>query len=257
MRDDVAIMMTAWKRQQYFRKTLQSWSEVRGIGDVPITVFLEPSDRREQMLELIRDEQVMGLLSIDVFENPEQLGVLVNPVESAGRMFRENPGLRYLIFAEDDLVVSDDVLDYFLWVDRNFRADPETLLVCAHSAEGSTPQSDPSAVTVGTRFRCWVWATWRDRWEDVIEPTWDRAYSTGEHEGDGAGWDYNLDSRIIPRGGYRTVLPACSRSQNIGKFEGAHASPASFASTLNSSFRSVFGVVDYQLSSISVSTGLQ
>lgn len=257
MRDDVAIMMTAWKRSQYLRKTLQSWAGVRGIGEVEIVIALEPSERRDQMLAVVEEARATGVLNITVRENPERLGVLVNIVEAAGALFRERAALDYLVFAEEDLVVSDDTLEYLLWAGRRFRCEDDVLLVCAHAAEGATSESDPAEVRLGDRFRCWLWATWRDEFERVLEPTWDRTYSSGEKPGDGVGWDCHIQERIIPRGGYRTVLPAASRSQNIGKFEGVHQAPAEYAGTLDPSFRSVFGVVDYQLSSISVSTGLQ
>lgn len=244
---EIAIMMTAWRRPQYLRKTLQSWSQVSGIRKVPITVFLEPSDRQEQMLELIRDAGESGALDVGVRVNPVRLGVLVNPVESAGTMFRDDPDLQFLIFAEEDLIVSDDALEYFRWADKEFRHQPDVLIVNGHTAEGAQDDADPAAVALGVRFRCWIWATWRDRWFDVLEPTWDRDYSSAQHEADGAGWDYNIDSRVIPHGRYKTVLPAASRSQNIGKWEGVHAVPKDFAHTLNPSFRAERGSVSYRL----------
>lgn len=245
---ETEIMMTAWRRPQYLRKVLQSWSQVRGIRDVPIKVFLEPSDRQGQMLELIYEAQDWGVLDIGVHENPERLGVLVNPVESAGRMFRENTDLQYLIFAEEDLIVSNDVLEYFRWADKEFRDREDVLIACAHTTEGAKKEASPEEVHLGTRFRCWIWSTWRDRWEKVLEPTWDRNYGSAQHERDGAGWDYNIDSRIIPRGDYKTVLPAASRSQNIGKFEGVHADPSTYVHTLNPSFQPVREPVSYRLS---------
>jgi hypothetical protein len=247
MLNDVSIMMTAWRRPNYLRKTLRSWGAVRGIREVEIVVALEPSDRQDQIIRTIWEARDEWGLNIRTRVNPERLGVLVNIVETAGHMFQVEDRLRYLVFAEEDLVVSDDVLDYFLWADDVFHGREDVLAVCAHAPEGATADSDPTAVALGERFRCWVWATWRDRFHGVLEPTWDRTYSSGEKPGDGVGWDCNIQERIIPRGGYRTVLPAASRSQNIGKFEGVHQAPGEYAGTVDPSFREVFGVVDYRL----------
>ncbi len=243
MRDDVAILMTAWRRPQYTRKVLQSWSEVRGIEEVPFTVFLEPSDRQEQMREVIRGSG----LGIDLRENTELLGVDVNIAKGAAALFRENPKLSYLIFAEDDLIVSTDVLEYFLWCEGEFYDRRQVLVACAHTDDDAREDADPSEVVLGQRFRCWVWATWRDRWEETLLPTWDYDTSTSEYPGDPCDWAWNLDLRIIPRGGFRTVLPAASRSQNIGKWEGVHANPGLYTETLNPSFRAEREPVGYKL----------
>ena len=243
----VEILMTAFRRPQYFRKVLDSWEQVRGIKGVPITVFLEPSDRREQMLGIIRQAQEQGVLNIVVHENSQQLGVDVNIAKGAEAMFQWNKDLEYLIFAEDDLVVSTDALEYLLWCDSEFRNRKDVLIACAHTNDNPQGDADPGEVTLGQRFRCWIWSTWRDRWNDVLLPTWDWNISTAEYPGDQCDWAWNLDLRVIPRGGYRTVLPAASRSQNIGKWEGAHASPGLFAETLNPSFRAERDPVEYRV----------
>lgn len=237
---DYGIVMWAWRRPQYFRKALQSWAQVSGISRVPMTVFLDPSDRTDQLIEIIHEAQDSGALDISYRINAERLGVLVNPVESAGTLFRENEKLQFLIFAEEDLIVSDDVLEYFAWCDKRFRNSWDILLACAHTEEGAQADADPAAVKFSSRFRCWIWATWRDRWEKFLEPEWDRDYTHG-------GWDVNINDRIIPEYGWKTVLPLASRSQNIGKWEGVHADPKDYAGTLNPSFQSVRGRVSYRL----------
>lgn len=245
MRDDVVILMTAYRRTQYLRKVLESWSAVRGVRDVQIVVALEPSDRQEAMLALL--EEFNGKLNLDVRVNPAVLGVDVNIAKAAGALFREKPKLSYLIFAEDDLVVSDDALEYLLWADREFEERKDVLVVCAHTDDHPAADADPSEVVLGQRFRCWVWSTWRDRWLGVLEPTWDYDTRTSEYPGDPCDWAWNLDLRVIPRGGFRTVYPAASRSQNIGKWEGVHANPGLFAQTLNPSFQAERGTAEYRV----------
>jgi hypothetical protein len=243
----VRILMTAYRRPQYTRKVLESWSRVRGIESVPITIFLEPSDRQDQMLDVIKRAQNEGVLNLDVQVNERVLGVDVNIAVGAETLFHEDPELDYLMFSEDDLVVSDDALEYFLWADEQFRDRKDVLIVNAHTDDGAREGADPSEVILSQRFRCWVWATWRDRWSGTLLPTWDYDTRTSEYPGDPCDWAWNLDLRVIPRGGHRTVLPLASRSQNIGKWEGVHADPGLFAGTLNPSFRAERGMVEYRL----------
>jgi hypothetical protein len=242
-----SVVMTAWRRPGYLRRVLQSWAAADGAGRIRFTIGLDPSDRQAEMLAVINEAREQSALDIQVRENPERYGVLVNPWETARRVFRENHDTEFLIFAEEDLLVSDDVLRYFYWADERFRYDSRVLAVCAHTAQDGKEDADQEAVEIGERFRCWIWGTWRDRWEEILEGTWDKDYSSAQHKADGAGWDYNIDQRIIPRGGYKTVLPLASRSQNIGRFEGVHADPSQYAATVNPSFRSHRGPVSYRL----------
>ena len=244
-----AIMKTAWRRPQYLRQTLASWAQVDGIQDVAaFRVCLDPSDRLEKMLSVIAEARREHGLDIEARVNPQQLGVSVNPVEGGTGIFREYPDVDYIVMAEEDLVVADDTLRYLSWADETFRDTPSVLINCAHSPDNPDPAADPAAVVLLPRFRCWIWGTWRDRWHNILEPTWDRAYYTGNIEtGQQAGFDWNIDLRVIPQGGYVCALPLASRSQNIGKYEGVHAHPNAFEGTRNPSFRETFGDVDYRV----------
>lgn len=250
-----AIMMTGWRRPQYLRRTLASWARVDGVHDVAaFTICLDPSDRTTAMLQVVHEAQDAGM-PVTAHVNPVHLGVSINPVESGTAILKEYEDVDYLVLAEEDLVVADDVLRYLTWADETFRGNPEVLIACAHSPDNPTADADPAAVVLQRRFRCWIWGTWRDRWFGTLEPTWDRAYYTGNQEtGQQAGFDWHLDLRVI-RGKdphtkgrqYLCALPLASRSQNIGRFEGVHADPTAFPATLNPSFRETFGEVEYKV----------
>ena len=258
-----AIMMTAWRRPQYLRQVLASWAKVDGVRDVAaFVVCLDASGRQDQMINVIQTARrdhglpIVVHLNQDQDGRPAQFGVSINPVEGGTLVFREFPTVDYLVMAEEDLIVADDTLRYLSWADETFRDNPEVLIACAHSPDNPDPEADPAAVVLQRRFRCWIWATWRDRWFGTLEPTWDRAYYTGNVEtGQQAGFDWNIDLRVIhghdphTKGRkYLCALPLASRSQNKGKFEGVHADPTAYEGTLNPSFRETFGEVDYRLS---------
>ena len=251
-----AIMMTAWRRPQYLRQVLASWAKVDGVQDVAaFRVCLDPHDRQDRMLSVIAEARGEYGLDIEARVNTRHLGVSVNPVEGGTGIFRDYPDVDYIVMAEEDLVVADDTLRYLSWADETFRDDPGVLIACAHSPDDPQPDADPAAVVLLPRFRCWIWATWRDRWFDVLEPTWDRAYYTGNQEtGQQSGFDWNIDLRVIhgtaPQAlgrKYLCALPLASRSQNIGRFEGVHADASAYDGTLNPSFREKFGEVGYRL----------
>lgn len=234
----MAVVLTAWRRPGYTRKALQSWQEVACREYLKaFTVCLDPSDRQDEMLAVTRE-----FPWAHVKVNPVRYGVLMNPKMSISSAFTDNQ-VPFAIVADDDMLVSDDILQYFRWAADRFAADKSVAAVCAHTPEPAPQDADQNAVCLLPRYRCWVWGTWIDRWANLLEPTWDGDYSSGEP----AGYDWNIDLRVIPQNNMRCVFPLASRSQNIGKFEGVHASPGEFADTANPSFREHREMVTYTM----------
>jgi glycosyl transferase family 2 len=239
---DTAVVLTAWRRPGYLKRALESWAQVRYVKMLrEFTVYVDPSDRQDEILGVCRDAQPM-LPVMRVIVNPERYGVLRNPEQSMIRAFAD-PDVKFAVVADDDMLVSTDVLSYFTWSASEFEADEKVAAVCAHTPEPAHAQASEEEVHLLPRYRCWIWGTWRDRWENVIGPTWDGDYSSGEP----SGYDWNLDLRVIPGQKLTCVFPAASRSQNIGRFEGVHASPAEFAGTANPSFRAERNPLGYRL----------
>lgn len=231
----MAVSMTAHRRPGYLRRALESWSRARGVGDLALFyVSLDASDRVAEMTEVLRNASFPVMLKRHYLLNFPARGVSVNPVEAGSAVFRDNPDVDFLVLAEEDLLVADDVLEYMAWGAERFRGCPEVLAVRAHpGAEGR----DAGACRLSSGFSPWVWGTWRDRWTGILEPTWDRDYSTGDGQCRQAGFDWNIDQRVMPRRGLKCVVPEVSRSQNIGEHDGVHAQPADFPATMLASFR--------------------
>lgn len=222
----MAIAMTAWKRPEYLTRTLDSWERARGLGLVPYRrVF--PDKSTPEM------EHTMSCLSLehgwDVSVRDWHHGVLVNPVESVSAMFRDHEEVDFVILAEDDVVVAQDVLEFFTWAQR-FRDDQGVGVVCAHRPqETGVPQERLGAVVKMLGFSCpLVWGTWRDRWEGFIAPTWDRDYRA-------QGWDYNL-LRLMRLSGRHSVFPEWNRSDHIGENGGVHCTAAYWEHTVDPKF---------------------
>lgn len=239
MRD--TVVFTVCRRPFYFREALASWGEVRGIQDWRLIFMVEPTEATHDQVKIIDafrhpDKQV-------VF-NRERLGVLVNPWEGLETSF--STGSQYTVLAEEDLVVSDDVLEFQAWARDEFRDAPEVYGVMSQM-QGSFETDDPEAVALVQNFNPWVWGTWKDRWESVLRDTWDKDYSSGNPDGSRAGWDWNIAQRVLPSWGGFMVVPGAARSQNTGQYLGVHAVPEDFEGTLAKTFRSHRPRCDYRL----------
>src|SRR5687768_3214764 len=103
------LVFTAYNRPNYFRQVIESWNAVRNLQQWRVSVHLEPSEVQDEMINLAFNLNT----SVDVLVNPERAGVLTNPWNALDSAF--NRGADFVVLAEDDVVVSQDILEYFEW----------------------------------------------------------------------------------------------------------------------------------------------
>lgn len=199
-------MTVSANRPPYLEETLESWSAVRGISDWSFIFAVEPGPFADDCIRLI-DRHLDGV-RVSVLRNTRRLGVLGNPHFALSRGFEE---AEFAVLAEEDIVVSNDVLEYFDFADRTYESDSFALAACTASWPGSP--GDLGSCRLWPAFAVHVWGTWRDRWEGILCDTWDFDYSR-------SGWDLNI-GRIMKDRGLQCVLPGMDRSRHIGR-EGVH-----------------------------------
>lgn len=225
------IVFTVCQRPWYLREALASWGEARGVHDWRLIFMVEDTPMAKDAAKVIEDFHHPDK---QVVFNPGRFGVLINPWEGMEKSFRT--GAMFSVLAEEDLIVSDDVLEYMTWARAEFENDPAVLgAMC--QLQGTFETTDPEQVMLVQDFNPWIWGTWRDRWFDVLRDTWDKDYSTGNPDGSQAGWDWNIAKRVLPRFDMQFAVTGAARSQNIGKHMGEHANPDDFEGTLAKTFR--------------------
>jgi hypothetical protein len=238
----LAVVLTAWRRPEYLDRVLRTWACAIGVQNLrSFTVALEPSPRCQEQLAVIAAVNAEFGLSIEPVVNQRRLGVLVNPVVAGGRQLRADPGIEFLVMAEEDVLVSDDVLCFMSWTSRRLAGLRRVLCACADSRAAAG--ADPAEVVLGRTFCSLVWGTWRDRWLEVIEPTWDGDYSRG-------GWDLNLRNHVLAERRMLAAWPAASRSRHIGETQGVHATWWNFGDWYAPTFAEHRGVTAYRLAGL-------
>lgn len=250
MSGDIAVFTTAMRRPYYFEETLSSWSKARGIETVGgFHVAMGLSDRFTEMEGVLKRSRISGLDGFTLAPDPHPgmgmhwaIGAMFDSLFGPHGHKTES---EFVIATEEDVVVSDDVIEYFQWAKETFADDQRVLLVNAHSIGGQgwdlhLPVQDGDANQQAVRllpyFNAWCWGTWRDRWPALREQ-WDWDCTSGHATGGYSGWDWNIASRIIPQGNWLCVTPDASRSQNIGRMEGWASSPWSWGFSQAQSFR--------------------
>jgi hypothetical protein len=114
----------------------------------------------------------------------------------------------FIILAEEDVVVSNAILDYFTWAAQAYEADSQVAAVCAHAHTSQAAPGLSSGVVRRSWFNPLIWGTWRDRWP-FIRAAWDTLPA-------GAAWDSWLRGYFQEHSA-QAIFPLRSLSQHIGK----------------------------------------
>jgi hypothetical protein len=225
------LVFTAYNRPQYLRESVSSWNAARNLRNWDATFYIEPSDVQNEMSDVALNLNT----SVTVVVNSEKLGVLVNPWNAVDSAFTS--GADFVVLAEDDVIVSQDVLEYFEWASEEYATGKGVLCVNAYSRIG---EGNANQVVKDTAFSPLVWGIWRNRWFEYLRETWDKDYSTGNSDGSEAGWDWNIN-RIISDNNLTVIKPVLSRSDHIGQFDGTHMTPDLFEESRGLGFEQIRG----------------
>jgi hypothetical protein len=265
---DMCVIVMAWRRPYYLKQTLASWAAADGIKDIrSFIVGLGEHPRKGENLAVIAEaEQAMGrpIWILEDSDRAKASPAMHRPMAEAcnaawGSHVEGVPDAGWVILSEEDNTVADDVLHYNSWCRDTFQDRKDVLLVCSHDipwvegwfgpapAEREPLRADgdpnPEIVRLKLGFDSHAWGTWRDRWEQILEPTWDYECNSGGP--DNSGCDWNIATRVMPNGGYLAACPDASRSCNIGRDEGVYMRPENWY--VNEAFKPVYGQQKYRL----------
>lgn len=221
---NVAVVITAHNRPEYFDTVLKSWAKANRHHNLPFYFAAEPVS--DTVVQMCRD----FAWTKEVQVNPHVHGPLMNPHTALTLAF--DHGYDFVILGEDDSIVSEDAIDYFTWCAEHFEYRP-VLGVC--SFQDLPPSDEPDSVHLRQYFASVVWGTWRDRWDSSISEQWPMNYDPA--------WDGWLVNRSYTM---PFVFPAVSRSQHIGQHGGAHMHPDSFADLQARAFHEGSRVIQFK-----------
>ena len=255
----VGLMCTAWRRPYYFERILGSWSRAEGQDQLArFVISLGRTDRYARQVKLIDRMRPKFGVPLEILDQSDAAMSVNGPhtaiAEAVNHVFAD-PDVQFCILGEEDVMVSADVLRYMAWAAERFAGDAEVLAVLAHSRCGQgwdgpevtdDPDADPAVARLAPYFNPWCWGVWRDRWEKILEPEWDWRCDLGGPAT--SGYDWTIQTQVIPRHGMVCVVPDASRSQNIGQFEGWATNPQSWAYSQAKSFREfALAPIEYRL----------
>jgi len=225
--DQVVLAFTAYDRVEYLKETLDSWLKTNLELVTSIQFFIEPSERLSEIIAVIDAFAAQTKVPVIKHVNPERYGVLRNPWELFHNLFDKQLA-HQVILAEDDFIVSSDVLTLFDELRK--QANDKTLAICAKWV-GKDADKNPSTWKRTIEFTGNIWSASREAWNTYLKKSWDADYSSGNADGTPSGWDWNIGLRILPQNDLHCIVPTASRSRHVGKI-GAHCTEEVFAETV-------------------------
>jgi hypothetical protein len=247
MLDRTSLVVTAWKRPDYLRQSLESWARAPELSELRrIIVALGWSHRFDDMTGAIRAaERQLGRAAVVVPDSPEASRspgmhrALGEAIDTAFLMDRDAD---WVLCGEEDVIVSADALAYVAWAQQQY--GEHSLCICLHNrggagwdgltAEREDADADQEAVRELPYFNPWGWCIRRDKWEAVARPVWDwDCDSAGSRD---SGYDWQMQ-RLSSIGPWHNLVPDAARSQTIGEDFGVYSNPGIFPFQQAKSFR--------------------
>jgi GNT-I family protein len=203
-----ALSLCLWRRPAYTRMVLDSLARCPEIGGYVLFAGVDGGGCPGVLRELHAFSACRVVTSV----RPEHIGCNQNTKLTLVEAFQASD---YVIHLEDDTPLAPDGLRFFEWA-HQFGVDPSVFTV---SGWGILPKpdphpDDPARVIRCDHFSCWTWATWRDRWQEMLKD-----WTTGGDMDTDASWDCQV-GRI--RGDRFQIKPVISRTTNIGSDLGTH-----------------------------------
>lgn len=215
------ILLTVYRRPAYTKQVLDALAECYGIGEYSILVsadtYAENPALTQACVDLARNFKASKDVRINV-HNPK-LGIDSNKLWAFPHAFKESDCVIHL---EDDCIPAKDALRFLEWGEA-LRDDPSILSVSAYQKEGviidagSAPHIQRvhgmyDAFRGRGGFACWAWATWKDRWQQVIgDESQYRAFAGEQVDGRFDWWW----KKYMEEHGMCQVHPFVSRCQNL------------------------------------------
>lgn len=207
-----AITLSLWRRPQYALRVVDSLRKCHGIGDYQLFVNVDGGGPPE--MKQIADS--IDFAPCQTTIQSQHLGCNQMTRIALDQGFEYSD---YAIHIEEDTIVAPDTLQYFEW-GRGFGNNPAIFTVNAWRHDrGWLPENggemfvdEEGLASTLPFFNCWVWATWRDRYQEMVA-----GWTTGTDST--RSWDYAVSDVRRNRLG---VQPLTSRAMNIGDKDGIH-----------------------------------
>lgn len=210
----INIAISAYNRPEYLQRCISALYGAKGFSSKKYSIFCamdcyENGSFNQEVFDVFTSYNLFPYIM------EEKSGCNYTIKKTLELAWDDNPD--FVLMIEDDIIISDDALQYIEWAAEKYKNDPSvrTIGLWGHDDQPSLPVSpkDHGKVMRQNYFTCWGWGTWKDRWEGM-KATW----TTGD-DSHNTSWDVVMSSHLGER---VEILPAIARAYNCGENGGTH-----------------------------------
>lgn len=197
----IAVTLTAYNRPQYLRQTLDSLARCVGIDQCLFLPQVEPAD--DSVWEMV---QTWAACPVEAQRNRKRLFLNRNTYTALDRAFHHPAQFTSFVHVEDDILLSRDALQYFVWAIEQLRKSDKYLIVSAYSRPRNTVAPDERHLAAFRHvFTPIAWGIDRERLKFMLDQ-----------------WSFRCPTKFTQAFRYRysrkllEIYPLLSRSETIG-----------------------------------------
>ena len=199
------ISISLYKRPKYTKILLDHLDRCFDIENYKIFICCEPGHNEViDMAKNFRTNQTTTIL------NRQKLGCTKNIYQCLYIGFNNS---NFHIHLEDDIIPGKDFLLYCQYHEI-MSNDQDIFSICGYNKDHlCNNRNSPSLSTTRQWFNPWGWATWVDRWNNIIVKSFEKSFTSH------ISWDVILHNMIRDK---LEIYPLISRTQNIGAEHGTY-----------------------------------
>lgn len=156
-----ALVLTVGFAPFNLKSVLDSWSQVRGFWDWPLHVHIENSRDSRWLSQAIETLRALQHPNMTMTVSPRYYGREESNYQALNRALTTR-GYDFAVLAQDNELVSTDILEFFDWASLVFETDPRVLTV--QSSTDHEGELDGVELRADIPVKHSVYATWADRW---------------------------------------------------------------------------------------------
>lgn len=168
------VILFTYNRKDTFQNTVEALTKCSLSDKTELFIFSDgPKNKQdEELIKELRDYilQIKGFKKITWHFEERNKGLANSVIEGVSSVFKTK---KKAIILEDDLVVSDNFLDYMNECLDFYEENKNIYSISGYSYNFQIPSSYSYDTYFHLRNSSWGWATWSDRWNNCI---WDRSY---------------------------------------------------------------------------------
>lgn len=228
------IAITLYRRPEQTRELLSALHRCWGIEDYRVIISCDYNDEHRDACDEVKRmahnflkfhaEERGGTGDLSIHD--PRLGVDLNKLFILPKAFEHS---EYAIFLEDDTPPARDALRFFEACDSMFRGDESVISISGYNRYLEEEEhrrvlaEEPYLLDRGGQFTPWGWATWKDRYENIVGMDGQKYKDATGDQANGL-FDHNMCRWMREHGNCWTIYPVMPRT-NHSAWENAEHTP--------------------------------